>query len=378
MANEIQATYDSGASLYVHTFNAAGQIWDDFSENWGTYIVANWSFYVVNLAEIATNSGQYRVTFNKDIDAGVYSIVLYLQLGGSPASTDTRIGETAIMEWDGSNEITRKMLDDILDIAAADVANIDGDAMRGTDGANTAVPDVAGTAAGLHGTTDGKVDAVKTVVDVVQTKTDNLPADPASVTNQTTLLNRIGAFTGSGINTILGFLKALLSKAASAPSDVGGTFNPAADSTEAIRDRGDAAWITGGGGAAPTVEEIDAELSEHHGVGEWLTGGGGAAPTVEEIDAELTSQHGADSWQTSGSVGADSKTITISDGDGNPIDGVTVWITTDIAGSNVVRNGTTNASGEWTFRHDFAVGTVVYVWAQKSGYNFTNPTARTI
>jgi hypothetical protein len=54
--------------------------------------------------------------------------------------------------------------------------------------------------------------------------------------NVTTVLNRIGAFTGSGVNTILGFFKALLSKAASTPSDVGGTFDPATDSTEALRD----------------------------------------------------------------------------------------------------------------------------------------------
>ena len=142
--------------------------------------------------------------------------------------------------------------------------------------------------------------------------------------NQTTILSRIGAFTTGGVNNILGFFKAICSKVATAPSDIGGTFDPAADSTEAIRDRGDAAWLT------------------------------------------------------SGSVGASTKKITISDGDGNPMDGVTVWISTDIAGSNVVRDGTTNASGEWTFRHDFAAGTVVYVWAQKSGYNFVNPTERMI
>jgi len=43
---------------------------------------------------------------------------------------------------------------------AGDVVNIDGDSMRGTDGANTVVPDAAGTAAALHGITDGKVDTL--------------------------------------------------------------------------------------------------------------------------------------------------------------------------------------------------------------------------
>lgn len=65
-------------------------------------------------------------------------------------------------------------------------------------------------------------------------------------TNVSTVLSRLGSITGSGVNTVLGFFKALLSKTATTPSDIGGTFDPAADSTEAIRDRGDAAWVTGG------------------------------------------------------------------------------------------------------------------------------------
>lgn len=40
----------------------------------------------------------------------------------------------------------------------------------------------------------------------------------------------------------------------------GATFSGTTDSLEAIRDRGDAAWTTGAGGSAPTVEEIRAEI----------------------------------------------------------------------------------------------------------------------
>jgi hypothetical protein len=59
---------------------------------------------------------------------------------------------------------------------------------------------------------------------------------PALAADMTTLLNRLGAWTGSGVNTVLGAFKALLSKTASTPSDIGGTFDAATDSTEAIRD----------------------------------------------------------------------------------------------------------------------------------------------
>jgi len=60
---------------------------------------------------------------------------------------------------------------------AADVANIDGDAMRGTDGANTTVPDAAGTAAGLHATTDAKIDAVQGDVTTIAADVANIDGD---------------------------------------------------------------------------------------------------------------------------------------------------------------------------------------------------------
>ena len=81
-------------------------------------------------------------------------------------------------------------------------------------------------------------------------------ANYATAANQTTILNRLGAFTGSGINTILGFFQALLRSDATDPSDVGGTYAAATDSQQAIRDRGDAAWVTGAGGSVPDTINI--------------------------------------------------------------------------------------------------------------------------
>lgn len=92
------------------------------------------------------------------------------------------------------------------------------------------------------------------------TSVTNLHASAATAANQTTILARLGAFTGTGVNTVLGFFKALMRSDATDPSDVGGTFAAATDSVQAIRDRGDTAWTTGAGGSAPTVEEIRAEM----------------------------------------------------------------------------------------------------------------------
>ena len=70
------------------------------------------------------------------------------------------------------------------------------------------------------------------------------------------LVNRLGAFTGTGTNTVLGFLKAGLSKLAGTPSDIGGTFDASTDSTEALRDRGDVAWLTATGFSVLTQADI--------------------------------------------------------------------------------------------------------------------------
>lgn len=67
------------------------------------------------------------------------------------------------------------------------------------------------------------------------------------VSTLSTITSRIGAFTGSGVNNVLGFFLALMRKDASTPSDVGGTFSPASDSNEAQAEA-IAAIDTGGAG----------------------------------------------------------------------------------------------------------------------------------
>jgi hypothetical protein len=116
-----------------------------------------------------------------------------------------------------------------------------------------------------NGDLPAKMDSVQSSVNSVQTDVD------AANNYLSAIAARIGAFTGSGVNTILGFFKSLLSKTASLPSDVGGTFDPAADSTEALRDRGDAAWTTGsGGGGGDNTEVLDAIDSMKSLIAEWI------------------------------------------------------------------------------------------------------------
>jgi len=79
---------------------------------------------------------------------------------------------------------------------------------------------------------DPAADTVATVTDVT-----NLHASAATSANQTTILDRIGAFTTGGVNNILGFFQALMRSDATTPSDVGGTYDDATDSLQALGDK---------------------------------------------------------------------------------------------------------------------------------------------
>lgn len=85
------------------------------------------------------------------------------------------------------------------------------------------------------------------------------------------------------------------------------------------------------------------------------------------LDAKISSR--ASSADILG-PGAAEYEITINDDNGNPLDGVRVWITTDAAGNNVIFNGVTDTLGKVTPMLDAGS---YYAWKQLAGYTFTNP-----
>ncbi|MFC2000178.1 hypothetical protein ACFLXE_05425 [Chloroflexota bacterium] len=93
---------------------------------------------------------------------------------------------------------------------------------------------------------------------------------------------------------------------------------------------------------------------------------------AQEIDAKFwTFDFDAEvSTRTTLGVGATAKTYTVKDGGGTPIPDVDVWVTSDVQGSHVIAQGKTNQNGQVTFWLDSGT---VYVWSQKSGWNFDNP-----
>jgi len=67
--------------------------------------------------------------------------------------------------------------------------------------------------------------------------------------------------------------------------------------------------------------------------------------------------------------------LTILDGNNKPIDGVSVWISTDEAGNNRCSETKFTANGKVEFILDIGD---YYIWKELSGVNFNNPETITV
>src|SRR5579883_580281 len=100
MANEIHAPYQTGATLYAVILNPAnGQVWNGSS--FGAIVGASWGTYAVALTQQSTTP-IYETSFPAGITApGNYTVLVYRQAGGSPATTDTLVASGSIT-WGGA------------------------------------------------------------------------------------------------------------------------------------------------------------------------------------------------------------------------------------------------------------------------------------
>lgn len=212
-----------------------------------------------------------------------------------------------------------------------------------TTAATAATPTVtAGTVSDKTGyALTSAYDAAKTAatqasVDAVKVDTGNLVTRiPAALfAGITSLAEWLGLMTGKQTGNSTARTELRATGAGS------GTFDETTDSLEALRDRGDAAWVTGGAGSAPTVEEIDAQLSITHGSGAWDGGSGGS--------------------------GARTVAVTVDDGT-DPIEDANVRLT---KGSESYVQAT-DADGEVAFSIDDGTWTLVVT---RPGYTFTPAT----
>jgi len=104
-------------------------------------------------SEYSINGGSYSDCTNEATEIGSTGMYYLNLIAGETngdvisiiVKTTSATGKTSALVFYTSAQTLDEM-DTILDIVAGDVVNIDGDAMRGTDSANTVVPDAAGVA----------------------------------------------------------------------------------------------------------------------------------------------------------------------------------------------------------------------------------------
>jgi len=157
-ANEIRAFVAGAADCFAVVREIDGDVWyptGQVFEVWGTSARTAADYGIA----LTDKSGDMFVgDFNANISAGQYYIITYQQAGANPADTDPAVWQD-YGYWDGSLWTSGPDASNI-DTIAIDVAGLDGEAMRGTDGISLVVPDPAGTAATLHAATDALISAL--------------------------------------------------------------------------------------------------------------------------------------------------------------------------------------------------------------------------
>ena len=104
MSSELQiADINSAWTVYaiIRRINN-GKVWQTTNSTFVTYVTANIANYDIALTVQGTNSGFAVADFPSAITAGIYSVAIYRQLGGSPAEGDEYLGGGNI-EWNGHN-----------------------------------------------------------------------------------------------------------------------------------------------------------------------------------------------------------------------------------------------------------------------------------
>ena len=149
---------------------------------------------------------------------------------------------------------TKTTLDDLNDVSTADVntqvdlglSDIGLDHLVAASVTGTDIADNSIIARMVSKSATADWDSFDNTTDALEALADTTGGD-ATAANQTTIINAIGTMTDLGGGADI---------ANNLADMAGATFSSATDSLEAIRDRGDSAWVTGGAGSAPTEAEI--------------------------------------------------------------------------------------------------------------------------
>lgn len=99
-ANEIEFVYPSGSTLYALVRQpSTAKVWDAGTAAWDTWADGDIGDYDIPMTD--QSGDYYTATFPATIGSGSYTVSIYLQAGGAPATSDSLLGVGPIV-WTGS------------------------------------------------------------------------------------------------------------------------------------------------------------------------------------------------------------------------------------------------------------------------------------
>lgn len=102
MAGEIQASLRAGLQYYAQVRSRTSTIWAASGTGaFESYQSANIAMYAITCTEQGTASAYYVGTFPSAIPAGIYSLLIKQQIGGSPSESDPTVA-TGDVNWNGT------------------------------------------------------------------------------------------------------------------------------------------------------------------------------------------------------------------------------------------------------------------------------------
>lgn len=248
---------ETNGTLIVFRFSGSGAF--TRLKQFNTWFDANMRYYLANSLP-ATPIAGYPVTLgpfvtNGTCQSGSTSTTIVLASGAS-ATNDFYKG---LRVWIPSGTGAGQWAMITGYVGSTKVATIDGTWRTTPDNTSTYIVDYgfslpSSDYAAANWTANEKT-AMRAILGIPAAGTT--PDDPTTGV-MATIRNRVGAWTGTGVNTLLGAFKALFRKDASAPSDIGGTFDPTTDSVESLQEQlTDVAEVTEM--LATMIEEDDEE-----------------------------------------------------------------------------------------------------------------------
>lgn len=391
MANELVCNYTTGLTLYALLFNSTGQVWNGAA--FEAAQAANWLTYDIAMTEVAT-TGVYLGTMPAAA-AGAYGFAVRRQAGANPAVGDITVGNGSIPDWNGTAEVYQT--GDAfarIGVAGAGLTAIPWNAAwdaevqsEATDALNAYDPP---TNAEMEARTlvaasyfDPAADTVAnvTTVGAVTGAVGSVTGAVGSVTGAVgSVTGAVGSVTGNVGGNVTGSVGSVAAGGITAASIATGAIDADALAADAGAEIADAVWDEAIAGHA-AVGSTGAALSAAGAAGDpWATvvpGAYGAGTAGEALGVLTDASFGNSALATliaglgGSGAGAITWVYTLTNAiDATAIPDAEVWVTSDAGGLTVLASGRTNASGQVTFYLDAGQ---IFVWRQKSGWNFTNP-----